>query len=114
MKHLLFTWLPFSIHVADHDNPSLGHSTELESAGMDEKNMSRIWVVFEEVAPNLCYIGRTRDMLENLLAKAEDCADLLGKLDRVILEEENPSFGTDLKILMGRLKDKGKKPMREG
>ncbi len=62
---------------------------------------SNIWNVFRDVAPNLCYISRTRRRLNDLLDRSKDEETLFSMLDEDISREENPSFRTDLKILKG-------------
>jgi hypothetical protein len=81
---------------------------------MDERDASRVWTQFEEVAPNLCYISRVRKLLGDLAAEAGTPDDLLSRLDRAIPAEENPSLRTDLKILMERLQKVRNASPKEG
>jgi hypothetical protein len=70
---------------------------------MEDDFRSRIWELFEDAAPNLCYIGRTRETLSRLLEESESEGDLAVMLDAEMQREENASLRTDLKILKGRL-----------
>jgi hypothetical protein len=76
----------------------------LERAGMDPKEANIIWTAFEEVAPNLCYIQRTRDLLEALMEEAVSVEQLSNMLEDELAEFDNPSFRTDIRILGGRLR----------
>ncbi len=79
---------------------------------MDETQAASIWSVFEEVAPNLCYISRTRDKLASLLSMTDDPERLMESLAYAASEAENASFRTDLRILHERLARTAKKPLR--
>ena len=71
---------------------------------MDPKETEIIWIAFDEVAPNLCYIQRTRDLLNSLMEKAGNAGQLSQMLEDELTELDNPSFRTDIKILRDRLR----------
>jgi hypothetical protein len=71
---------------------------------MDPKEADIIWTAFEDVAPNLCYIQRTRDLLEALMEEAGSAEQLSSMLDDELAELDNPSFRTDIRILGDRLR----------
>jgi hypothetical protein len=73
---------------------------------MDQREASIVWTAFEEVAPNLCYIQRTREFLEVLMEEMGDIGQLSNRLEGGLSEIKNPSFRTDIKILGERLKRK--------
>jgi hypothetical protein len=73
---------------------------------MEEEERSVVWAAFEGVAPNLCYINRTREALVELLDAAGGVGELLAALDGTMRQADNPSFRTDLKILIERLRSK--------
>ncbi len=87
---------------------------QLDSAGMDEGKASGIWSVFEEVAPNLCYIARTRELLSDLVCGAEGLDELLDGLRDAMAETDNASLRTDLKILEERLQRRRKSILPDG
>ncbi len=70
---------------------------------MDEDGCRRAWSAFADVVPSLCYIGRTREMLANLLEESSNVQDLISRLEDRMADVENPSLRTDLKILKQRL-----------
>jgi hypothetical protein len=80
---------------------------------MDQKEATIVWSVFEEVAPNLCYIQRTRELLGDQMDKAEDAEDLLGLLGDEQAQMDNPSFKTDLRILRERLDKRSRSRWRD-
>ena len=71
---------------------------------MDEGEESGIWSVFEEVAPNLCYISRTRNALSELMSRSATMERFLEQYGNLMGSTDNPSFRTDLKILGERLR----------
>lgn len=75
-----------------------------ESEGMDKVMESAIWASFEDAAPNLCYIERTRELLGGLIEKSAGVGELLEGLEGAMTETGNPSLRTDLKILIGRIR----------
>ena len=81
---------------------------------MDRKEAAIVWTVFEEVAPNLCYIQRSRELLENLMGEAEDAESLLERLGDELAETDNPSFRTDIRILRERLEKRKRQIPLEG
>jgi len=66
---------------------------------MDEEQAKTIWRLFEELAPNICYIGRVRELMTSLLDEASDIGDLLDRLQGTMPDVGNPSLRTDMKIL---------------
>jgi len=81
---------------------------------MDQVEATIIWTAFEDVAPNLCYIHRTREFLEDLLEETEDTGHLLELLEVELARIENPSFRTDMRILGERIKRYRKQAPLEG
>jgi hypothetical protein len=71
---------------------------------MDPKEADIIWTAFEDVAPNLCYIQRTRDLLDALLEEAWSARQLSKMLEDELAGLDNPSFRTDIRILRDRLR----------
>lgn len=81
---------------------------------MNDDGRSKVWSAFTEAAPNLCYIGRTRELLLELVDKSGDLEDLVRRLEHAMAETESPSFRTDLKILKQRLDWWCRKGTRKG
>ena len=84
-----------------------------ETPTMDETEESGIWTAFEEVAPNLCYIARTRETLSDLVSRSGNMNVLLESIRSLMVSVENPSFRTDLKILGERLHRLSKRTLLE-
>ncbi len=70
---------------------------------MNEDLKERVWDVFEDCLPNLCYIGRTRSLLSGLLQSSSTLTELISKLEDEVRRIENPSLRTDVRILVGKL-----------
>lgn len=88
-----------NIFVSPKDRSFAAIPPNVESVGMDEEQAKTIWSLFEELAPNICYINRLRQLVAGLVDEASDVADLLGRLQGAMPEIGNPSLRTDMKIL---------------
>lgn len=81
---------------------------------LDEDSCSKAWSAFTDAAPSLCYIGKTRELLLELVDISGDLEDLVRRLEHAMAETESPSFRTDLKILKQRLDWWCRKGTRKG
>ena len=70
---------------------------------MEDEAREWVWDTFADCLPNLCYINRTRELLSNMIPLSSDIEELVSRLKAEAERTRNPSFKTDIRILLGKL-----------